>query len=179
MIIEIILIGVALSMDAFAVTLSSSMVYKDLTLRQKLSMPIAFGLFQGLMPIFGFYLGNLFSAFIDKYSGIVSFLILAAIGANMIKEGICTENCEKKPFTLSVLLLQAIATSIDAFAVGVSFAAMGAEIYSSAAIIAVSTFILTLIALKLGKFAGEKLGDKSVIAGGIILILIGIKSIFS
>lgn len=178
MLIEIILIGIALSMDAFAVTLSSAFMYPDLKGKKRLYLPIAFGAFQGIMPILGYYLGNMFSDFINAYSGIISFAILAAIGANMIHDGIKGEEREEKSFSMKLLLALAIATSIDAFAVGVGFAAMGAEIFTSAGIIALSTFLLTLAALKLGSFAGEKLGDKSVIVGGIILLLIGIKTLF-
>ena len=178
MFLEILIIGIALSMDAFAVTLSSSMTYPSLCGKKRLCMPVAFGLFQGIMPILGFYLGNLFSDFINAYSGIVSCAILSVIGINMIREAIKGEEAEEKCFCFRLLILLAIATSIDAFAVGVSFAAMGAEIYSSALIIAVSTFILTLAALKLGNIAGEKLGDKSEIIGGIVLIIIGLKSLF-
>ena len=125
-------------------------------------MPIAFGLFQGIMPIFGFYLGALFSGFIEKYAGVISLVILGVIGINMIREGI----------------LPAVATSIDAFAVGVSFAAQGVEIFMSALIIAVTTFLLSLIAVIIGEKAGERLGSKAEILGGIILIIIGVKALF-
>lgn len=178
MLLEIILIGIALSMDAFAVTLSSSMVYPNLKKTKRLLMPIFFGIFQGIMPIFGYFLGTLFSSFIEKYSGIVAFIILAVIGANMIKEGFSKDDTEEKTFSVGLLLIQSIATSIDAFAVGVSFAAMGTNVFLSSGIIACSTFLITLAALPLGKLVGEKLGDKSVIIGGIILIAIGIKSLF-
>lgn len=178
-IFEIILIGTALSMDAFAVCIASSMVYTNMTASKKLSMPIAFGLFQGLMPIAGFYLGGFFSPFIEKWSGLVSLLILGIIGVNMIREGFCPEGeCEKKTLTFNVLIFQAIATSIDAFAVGVSFAASGANIWLSSPIIAVTTFILSLVAIFLGNKAGEKLGNKAEILGGLILIIIGIKAMF-
>lgn len=176
--LEILLIGIALSMDAFAVTLSSSMTYPNLRGKKRLCMPVTFGLFQGIMPILGYFLGNTFSVFIHRYSGFISFIILVAIGINMIKDGMCKEDCVIKQFTFKILILLAIATSIDAFAVGIGFAAMDAEILSSSLIIAISTFVLTLLALKLGKYAVEKLGDKSVILGGIILIIIGIKALF-
>ena len=176
--LEIILIGIALSMDAFAVTLSAPMIYKNLTKKQSISLPVAFGFFQGLMPILGYYLGTCFSDFLTRFSGIISFLILAFIGGNMIKEAFCTEDCKIVKFGLRVLLLQAIATSIDAFAVGVSFAAKNEDILSASAIIAVSTLIITSIALPLGKLAQKKLGEKSEILGGIILIAIGLKSLF-
>ena len=165
---EIVLIGIALSMDAFAVCVASSMVYTNMTWLRKLSMPIMFGLFQGIMPILGFFLGSLFAS-----------LILGIIGINMIREGLAKdEETEPKKLTLWILLVQAVATSIDAFAVGVSFAANSANIWQSAPIIAVTTFVLSLIALFVGTKAGEKLGDKAEILGGIILIIIGIKSLF-
>ena len=176
---EIVLIGIALSMDAFAVCVASSMVYTNMTWLRKLSMPIMFGLFQGIMPILGFFLGSLFASFIEKWSGPISLLILGIIGINMIREGLAKdEETEPKKLTLWILLVQAVATSIDAFAVGVSFAANSANIWQSAPIIAVTTFVLSLIALFVGTKAGEKLGDKAEILGGIILIIIGIKSLF-
>lgn len=176
---EIVLIGIALSMDAFAVCIASSMVYTNMTRAKKLSMPVAFGLFQGIMPIAGFYLGSLFASIIEKWSGPISLAILGLIGANMIREG-CSdeEQREQKTLTFKVLIVQAIATSIDAFAVGVSFAASGANIWFSAPIIAVTTFILSLFAVFLGVKAGEKLGHKAEIFGGLILIIIGVKALF-
>ena len=176
---EIVLIGIALSMDAFAVCLASSMVYTGMSVRQKLSMPVAFGLFQGMMPIAGFYLGSLFAQLINRWSGIVSLIILGVIGINMIREGFAKEE-EKTPKTLTfkVLIVQAVATSIDAFAVGVSFAAGGADIWLSAPIIAVTTFILSLVAVLIGVKAGERLGQKAEVLGGVILIIIGIKAMF-
>ena len=174
---EIVLIGIALSMDAFAVCVA--MVYTNMTWLRKLSMPIMFGLFQGIMPILGFFLGSLFASFIEKWSGPISLLILGIIGINMIREGLAKdEETEPKKLTLWILLVQAVATSIDAFAVGVSFAANSANIWQSAPIIAVTTFVLRLLALFVGTKAGEKLGDKAEILGGIILIIIGIKSLF-
>jgi len=163
---EIVLIGIALSMDAFAVCIASSMVYTNMTWLRKLSMPIIFGLFQGIMPILGFFLGSLFASFIEKWSGPISLLILGIIGINMIREGLAKdEETEPKKLTLWILLVQAVATS-------------SANIWQSAPIIAVTTFVLSLIALFVGTKAGEKLGDKAEILGGIILIIIGIKSLF-
>lgn len=177
---EIVLIGIALSMDAFAVCVAGSMVYTNMSKRSiKLAMPIAFGLFQGIMPIFGYFLGNLFAAFIERWSGPISLTILGIIGINMIREGLSDEeDTAPKQLTFKILIIQAIATSIDAFAVGVSFAAGGANIWLSAPIIAVTTFILSLIAVFIGVKTGEKLGQKAEIFGGIILVIIGIKSLF-
>lgn len=176
---EIILIGIALSMDAFAVSLSSGMVYTKLNWGQKLSMPVAFGLFQGFMPVLGYFLGSLFSDFITKWDGPVALVILGFIGINMIKDGLVSEEAkEPKKLTIGALLFQAVATSIDAFAVGVTFAAGEANIFTAAPIVALTTFVLSLIAVLIGEKVGEKLGDRAEILGGIILIIIGIKSMF-
>lgn len=176
---EILLIGVALSMDAFAVCLSSGMVYTNLNGAKKLSLPIAFGIFQGIMPVGGYYLGSLFAELIDRFSGPVALIILGVIGINMIREGMSpeTEQTEKK-LTFKVLLLQAVATSIDAFAVGVSFAAGRAPIFTAAPIIAATTFILSTAAMLIGGKVGEKLGGRAEILGGVILLIIGIKAMF-
>lgn len=174
---EIILIGVALSMDAFAVCIASSMAYTNMTFARKMSMPVAFGIFQGIMPLLGFYLGSLFAAFIEKWSGAVSLLILGIIGFNMIRESFAPEEKrEEKTLTFKLLLIQAVATSIDAFAVGVSFAANRSNIWISAPLIACTTFVLSLIAVLIGSKTGEKIGGKAEIIGGIILIAIGIKA---
>lgn len=166
-------------MDAFAVCLASSMMYIDLTAPQKLSMPVTFGLFQGIMPVFGFFCGGLFAEFINRWSGIISLLILGIIGINMIREGLSGEESAKpKQLTPLVLLSQGVATSIDAFAVGISFAASRANILLCATVIAVTTFVLSLAAEVIGTKAGNKLGNHAVTAGGIILIVIGIKSLF-
>lgn len=176
---EILLIGVALSMDAFAVSLSSGMVYTDLTKKQKLSMPATFGFFQGLMPVLGYYFGSLFADFITRWDGPVALVILGFIGVNMIRDGLTDEEKkEPKRLTISALLLQAVATSIDAFAVGVTFAAGEADIFTAAPIVALTTFILSLIAVIIGEKAGGKLGNKAEILGGIILIIIGVKAMF-
>lgn len=185
---EILCIGIALSMDAFSVSLSSGMVYPDMTKSQKLSMPIAFGIFQGIMPVLGYFLCSVFADFINKWQGPISLVILCAIGINMIKEGLEKDKeTENKSLTIYSLIILAVATSIDAFAVGVSFAASGLtvgfsdisnNIFTASGIIAVSTFVLCILALILGKKVGEKLGDRAEIVGGIILIIIGIKNMF-
>ncbi len=182
-ILEILLIGIGLSMDAFAVSISNSMVYPNLKFRQYAGMPVFFGFFQGLMPLIGFYAGSFFAEIIEKYSGIVILLILGIIGGKMIFDGIREmkapeEEKEEAKGTLTVRMLffQAIATSIDAFAVGVGFVAAQINIWSTVSIIAGTTFILTVIAILCGRAAGEKLGDKAQIVGGIILVIIGIKA---
>lgn len=184
-ILEILLIGVGLSMDAFAVSISNSMIYPNLKFRQYAGMPVFFGAFQGLMPLIGFYAGSLFAEIIEKYSGIVILVILGFIGGKMILDGIKEMRSpeekkeeEKGTLTVGVLFFQAIATSIDAFAVGVGFVAAHINIWSAVSIIAATTFVLTIIAILCGRAAGEKLGDKAQIVGGIILVIIGIKAMF-
>lgn len=179
-IFEIVLIGVGLSMDAAAVSVSNGLSYPAMEKRLKILMPIFFGLFQGFMPVMGFFAGGMFAQLIQKYAGIVSLIILGFIGGKMIADGIRCDDlcgCEGK-FGIKLLLCQSVATSIDAFAVGVSFAAEGANILEAAPIIAVTTFLCSIAAMILGKKIGESLGSKAQIFGGIVLVLIGIKAMF-
>lgn len=177
---EIILIGLGLSMDAVAVSVSNGLAFPNMKGDMKLAMPIAFGLFQGFMPVLGFFAGGLFSDFISAYAGIITLIILGFIGGKMtfdaLKGG--DDEAEAPVFTYKLLIGQSIATSIDAFAVGVSFMATGANIFEAAPIIAITTFACSLAAVVLGKKLGAALGKKAQIFGGIVLILIGIKAIF-
>ena len=124
---DIIMIGIGLSMDAVAVSLTNGMVYR-MGQDKKFMMPVFFGVFQGLMPLLGYFTGGLFAKWLEQYSGLIIFLILGFLGAKMIKEGLSHEQAEKKEpsvMTYGVLFVQAIATSIDAFAVGIVFCAKG------------------------------------------------------
>lgn len=185
-IVEIILIGLALSMDAFAVTISNSFVYQHESRARMMLMPVAFGAFQWLMPIAGFFAGTIAAGFIESYAGIVSFVILAFIGGNMIREGVSAlrggekeENAgpEQKHLTVSSVLVQAVATSIDAFAVGVSLLASGANIFFASPVIGLTTFVCCIVALVVGRKFGEVLGDKAEIVGGVVLVAIGVKAL--
>ena len=121
---DILLIGVGLSMDAAAVTIANVLGDAGIPRRKVFAMAGAFGLFQGLMPVFGFFAGSLFADFISRYAGFVTLIVLGVIGISMIKESFShkEESEAPKALTPKILLVQAIATSIDAFAVGVSFA---------------------------------------------------------
>jgi len=179
-ILEIILIGIGLSMDAVAVSMTNGMVYKNTTKAKLLAMPLFFGFFQGFMPVIGYYAGGIFSEFITKYAGIFVLIILGFIGSNMMKEGLSSdkdENDSNASLTFKLLLFQAIATSIDAFAVGIGFSAMNVNILSSTLIIGTTTAICSLIAIFIGKKFGNLLGKKAEIFGGIILIIIAVKAI--
>ena len=178
---DILLIGIGLSMDAVAVSVSDALAYPCMGRGRRLAIPAAFGLFQGLMPVLGFFAGSLFADLINRYAGIVTLVILGGIGLNMVREGLHPDpeqSCADRQLTLRMLLAQAIATSIDAFAVGVSFCAGGADIFFAAPLIALTTFLCSLLALAAGRRFGGMLGNRAELLGGAVLILIGVKAMF-
>ena len=188
--LEIILLGVALSADAFAVTISNTFVYASESKRRLVLMPVTFGLFQGLMPLLGYFVGGLAAEAIERYAGIITLVILGIVGGNMIREGAEAllhpgeDEAEHagpvaKRLTMVTILAQAFATAIDAFAVGVSLRAQAVNIVVAASIIALTTFVLCLVALAMGRKLGEVLGDRAQVAGGIVLVLIGLKAFFA
>ena len=177
---EIVILGLALAMDAFAVTISNSFAYPKISRARRLSMPLAFGFFQFLMPVVGFVLGQLVSEFITQYAGFITFVILGFIGGKMIWDAFHEEEGEEasgQTLTVPVLLFQAVATSIDALAVGVSFAALEVNVLTSSGIIGITTALTCAVALIIGKRFGNALGEKATIIGGVVLILIGLKSL--
>ena len=178
--IEIILLGVALAMDASSVTIANGMIYKNLTKKDYALMPIMFGLFQGLMPVAGFFVGGIFADFITKYSGIVIFVILGAIGGKMVYDSFKPKAGQGagEKLTFGVLVFQAVATSIDAFAVGVGFLAMAVNVYLASSIIAITTALMVIVAIFVGKAFGNIFEDKAQLIGGLVLIAIGIKALF-
>lgn len=179
---EIILISVGLAMDAVAVSMTNGMVYKNLGTKEYVAMPLFFGGFQAFMPLIGNFAGSLFAQLISRYAGIVILLILGVIGGKMIKEGFQDSNEHKKVvvgknLNLGVLIFQAIATSIDAFAIGIGFSAMQVNIIQAVSIIAIVTISLTIMAMIIGRKFGDILGSRAEILGGVILVIIGIKAI--
>lgn len=178
---ETLLIGAGLAMDAVAVSMTNGMVYKNLKAAHYIAMPLLFGIFQGLMPLLGFFAGSMFVEILDKYSGIVILTILGVIGGKMIYEGVTHGSDDEKPkphLTLAVLLFQSVATSIDAFAVGVAFTAMKVDIVPAVTVIAVVTALLVTAAIVVGRKMGDVLGPKAEIFGGLILVIIGIRAMF-
>lgn len=175
---EIILIGIGLSMDAACVSMSNGMCYKA-KLKNVLSIGLAFGLFQGIMPIIGYYAGSIFSDQISQYDHWLALILLSIIGGKMLYEAIWCKNPDDDSclptLTFKLLLVQAVATSIDALALGVSFAAMSVNIYLAATVIAVTTFVLSIISVFIGNKVGTRLNKKAEIFGGAILVLLGIK----
>lgn len=188
--LEIIVLGVALSADAFAMTISNTFVYASESKRRLVLMPVMFGLFQGLMPLLGYFVGGLAAEVIERYAGIITLVILGIVGGNMIREGAEAllhpgeDEAEHagpvaKRLTMVTILAQAFATAIDAFAVGVSLRAQVVNIVVAASIIALTTLVLCLAALAMGRKLGEVLGDRAQVAGGIVLVLIGLKAFFA
>lgn len=175
----ILLIAFGLAMDAFAVSVSNGIAVKNFKVHDKIKMSLFFGAFQCLMPILGFMLGRTivgFIAFVDHW---IAFILLSGIGGNMILEAIKGDDQNLKETSISnkTLFFQAIATSIDALIVGLTFAVLEVDIYSSSIIIGVVCFGLSFA----GAIAGEKLGslfkEKAEILGGVILIIIGLNTL--
>ncbi|MCR5026220.1 MAG: manganese efflux pump MntP family protein [Methanobrevibacter sp.] len=175
-IISTLLIAIALAMDAFSVSLTKGFTQKDLNTSQIFYYALFFGFFQFMMPILGYYCGEVISTFIASIASFVGFILLLAIGLNMIRESLANDDDEiTDKFNFTEVTLLAIATSIDAFAVGLTYAILKYEIFIPSIIIGVVAFLFTLLGIFLGKKIGNNLGDKFQIVGGAILILIGIK----
>lgn len=172
------LLGLGLAMDAAAVSMTNGMTVRPLRAKESLANAAAFGLFQGLMPLLGFFAGSVFAEYMAQLDHWIALLLLGFIGVRMLREALQKKNdgevrCTK--MTARMLLLQAIATSIDALAVGVSFAALQVNIRLAVSVIAATTFVCCLIAVWVGKKCGNLLNKKAGICGGCILILIGLK----
>ncbi|MBM6785773.1 manganese efflux pump [Collinsella tanakaei] len=178
--VEALVLGVALAMDAMAVTLSNSLCEPDMPRSKKFAMPVAFALFQMGMPIAGFFGGTLVAPLIEAYAGIVSLVILGFVGGKMVWEAVHEmrepESCSSSRLTWPTIGMEAVATSIDAFIVGVSFAASGKDIVLYGGAIGLTTFACCLAVLFIGRKLGEHFGARAQVAGGVVLILIGIKA---
>lgn len=175
-IIEIILIGIGLAMDAFAVSICKGLALKKFDKKKAIIIASYFAIFQALMPVIGYLLGSTFSKTIESIDHWVAFGLLSAIGINMLKEAIKKDD-EKQDDNVNFknMIVLAIATSIDALAVGITFAFLKTNVILSVGIIGIITFILSIIGVKIGNKFGEKFESKAEILGGVILILIGLK----
>ncbi|MBE6520142.1 MAG: manganese efflux pump [Thermoplasmata archaeon] len=174
--IAILLIAVGLAMDAFAVSLCKGLALRKVTLRNMLIAGLWFGGFQALMPIIGFYLGVSFYDLISAYDHWVAFFLLFLIGANMVREGLFGEEEEvDADMGVKTMVLLAIATSIDALAIGISFAMTEDSIFLPALIIGLVTLVISMAGVKIGSLFGDRFGKKAEVLGGVILIVIGLK----
>lgn len=177
---ELFLLAVGLSMDAFAVSICKGLAMKKATLKASATCGIWFGGFQALMPTIGFFLGTLFAEAIQAIDHWVAFGLLAIIGVNMLKEAfVAGEESEEETsadMSVKTMFVMAVATSIDALAVGISLAMAGnVNIWMAALFIGVCTFGFSAVGVKIGNVFGDKFEKKAQMAGGIILILLGVK----
>lgn len=179
---ELFLLAVGLSMDAFAVSVCKGLAMKKATLRAEATCGLWFGGFQALMPTIGFFLGALFADAIEAFDHWVAFALLAIIGINMLKEALEKkdepgDNPEKDAdLSVKTMFLMAVATSIDALAVGISLAMVGSvNIWLAAAFIGICTCLLSALGVKIGNVFGSRYEKKAELAGGVILILLGVK----
>ena len=173
---EVILLAVALAMDAFSAAICKGLTLQKMDYKKALLVGLYFGVFQGLMPLIGYFVGSAFSIYIESIDHWIAFGLLVFIGINMIKESFSTEEHDGD-FSFKALIVLAIATSIDALTVGVSFSVTKPiiGIYFSVLIIGVVTFILSTLGVKIGNVFGSRFKQPAEITGGVILILIGIK----
>lgn len=172
---ELILIGIGLSMDAFAVSICKGLSVGKIKPRHMLSAGIWFGGFQALMPLIGFMLGSAFEQYITSIDHWVAFILLGIIGVNMIKESREEETNQDASFGFRAMLVLAVATSIDALAVGITFAFLRVDIIPAIAIIGVTTFAFSMAGIKIGSVFGAKYKSKAEFFGGAVLIFLGIK----
>ena len=176
-ILELLLIAAGLSMDAFAVSICKGLSVQRLKPRHYLLTGAWFGGFQALMPSIGFLLGSAFDQYISAFDHWIAFVLLAFIGGNMVRESLSgDEECHDDSFGLRTMFLLAVATSIDALAVGVTFALLpDVHILSAVTLIGLITFLLSAMGLKVGNVFGLRYKARAELAGGVILILMGLK----
>lgn len=177
--LELFLIGIGLSMDAFAVAVCKGLNMRRFKYGHALIIACFFGGFQALMPFLGWILGSQFESYITSIDHWIAFVFLGFIGANMIKESLHEEKNETEkqdePLNVKELFVLAIATSIDALAVGITFAFLKIDILSAISLIGCTTFVLAFIGVAIGYNFGVRYQNKAQFAGGAILILIGLK----
>ena len=174
---ELFMIGVGLSMDAFAVSICKGLATKSVKAKHFLLVGLWFGGFQALMPFIGYLLGSSFEQYIVSFDHWIAFILLVLIGANMIRESFSKEEeASNGSFAVKVMFLLAVATSIDALAVGITFALLpDVNIALAVSLIGITTFFLSGIGLKIGNAFGTRYKSKAELAGGLILVLIGTK----
>lgn len=176
-ILELFILAVGLSMDAFAVSVCKGLSTEKLKAKHYLIIGAWFGGFQALMPTIGYFLGSTFEKYITSFDHWVAFVLLAIIGGNMIREGVSKdEEKANDSFSFKTMIVLAVATSIDALAVGITFGLLpDVNVAAAVSFIGVITFVLSAVGLKVGNIFGLKYKNKAEIVGGVILILIGTK----
>ena len=173
--VELFILAVGLSMDAFAVSICKGLSLGKITKKHMAVAGAWFGGFQALMPLIGYFLGSFFADMITKYAHWIAFALLIIIGGNMIKEAMGEDEKVDACMDAKEMFLLAIATSIDALAVGVTFAFLKVQIVPAVSFIGCVTFVYSAIGVKIGSIFGSKYRSKAEFCGGVILILIGLK----
>ena len=173
--VELFILAVGLSMDAFAVSICKGLSLGKITKKHMAVAGAWFGGFQALMPLIGYFLGSFFADMITKYAHWIAFVLLIIIGGNMLKEAMGEDEKVDACMNAKEMFLLAIATSIDALAVGVTFAFLKVQIVSAVSFIGCVTFVCSAIGVKIGSIFGSKYRSKAEFCGGMILILIGLK----
>lgn len=180
--LTLFLIAVGLSMDAFSVAICKGLSMSRASAGKCSLVGLWFGGFQALMPIIGYFVGINFRHIIESFDHWIAFVLLALIGINMIREALGKEEenegckgCEREELSARRMFPMAVATSIDALAVGVSFAFLNSDIWLPAALIGVTTFVFSFGGVKIGNIFGTRHKSKAEFAGGVILLLIGLK----
>ena len=173
---ELIIIAIGVSMDAFAVSICKGLSVRSLQPKHACLTALWFGGFQALMPLIGYFLGVSFADFVSSVDHWIAFVLLGIIGGNMIKESFSKDECDYSPdFSFRTMLSLAVATSIDALAIGVSFAFLRVNIWTSVLIIGLTTGAFSALGVCIGKFFGCRYKSKAEFTGGFILVAMGLK----
>lgn len=173
---ELIIIAIGVSMDAFAVSICKGLSVRSLQPKHACLTALWFGGFQTLMPLIGYFLGVSFADFVSSVDHWIAFVLLGIIGGNMIKESFSKDECDYSPdFSFKTMLSLAVATSIDALAIGVSFAFLRVNIWTSVLIIGLTTGAFSALGVCIGKFFGCRYKSKAEFTGGFILVAMGLK----
>ena len=182
--VELLLIGVGLAMDAFAVSICKGLAMRKVNKKQAVIIGLFFGGFQALMPLIGWSLGSQFESYITNIDHWIAFILLAFIGGKMLLEAVKPEEDVEieqmdPPLDIKEMFLLAVATSIDALAVGITFAFLDYPIVEAISIIGITTFIISVGGVYVGNFFGNKYKNKAEFAGGLIVVLIGLRILLS
>ncbi len=173
---ELFIIALGLSMDAFAVSIGKGLSVQHVAPRHSLSVGMWFGGFQALMPLVGYFLGVSFASMVESVDHWIAFVMLGVLGFNMIREAMSEDEKEVQPdFSIHSMLMLAVGTSIDALAVGVSFAFLRVDIWSAVAIIGATTFALSVAGLRIGNIFGLRFKSKAEFMGGAVMMVMGVK----
>ena len=177
-VLELVLLSIGLGMDAFAIAICKGISMKKIDWKKACIIGLYFGIFQALMPVIGFFLGKTFEPIVTNIDHWIVFILLIFIGVNMIRESLdpeCKEESSNDTIKFKDMVILAIATSIDAFAVGITFAFLDTNIIFAFSSIGIITFLISVLGVKIGNRFGDKYENKAEFVGGLILILIGLK----